>query len=101
MSENQIHGNNVVKCKGCGTDIFFEFGIPWYAKKVPVIVPIAATDKVFKDAPMKTSGYVSHFINCPAANKFSRDKNQPKRENEPKEQKPTGGGDGERKDAAT
>lgn len=49
----------IVKCKGCGAEIFFEQGVPWFAKKVPVL----------RQQP--ESAYVSHFINCPKASQFS------------------------------
>jgi hypothetical protein len=60
---------NIVKCKGCGMPIFFEGGIPYYAKAVPVML-ITAPDGI----ELKTRGYVSHFVNCPKAKEFSQDK---------------------------
>ena len=84
----------IVKCKGCGADIFFDQGVPWYAKKVPVLIEKVVYDLNVKlegivtNDPVvtakgggdprpriifeKTSGYVSHFINCPKASSFSR-----------------------------
>jgi hypothetical protein len=66
---------NVTKCKGCGLPIFFKDGTPWYAKKVPVLIeidyqtlqPAAAGGPKFK----RTKAYVSHFVNCPDASRFS------------------------------
>jgi hypothetical protein len=62
----------IVKCKGCGADIFFEQGVPWYAKKVPVLIGVPNISGV--DDQIKTSAYVSHFVNCPKANEFSKGK---------------------------
>ena len=68
MSEPE---RKIVKCKGCGADIFFEGGIPWYAKKVPVL-HLSGPDE---GGPTRLSAYVSHFVNCPKANDFSKSKN--------------------------
>jgi hypothetical protein len=57
---------NIVNCKGCGAGMFFEGGVPWYYKKVPILLEIDTS--TFK----RTSGYVSHFINCPKASQFSK-----------------------------
>ena len=62
----------IVKCKGCGADIFFQDGTPWFAKRVPILVMV--DDALVGKAEMKTTGYVSHFINCPKANHFSGSK---------------------------
>lgn len=67
----------IVKCKGCGADIFFEQGIPWYAKRVPILVEIGPAN-VELLTPQKTTGYVSHFVNCPKAAEFSRKKGEQK-----------------------
>jgi hypothetical protein len=66
----------IVKCKGCGADIFFENGVPWWAKKVPVLVAQGfivhrPEGAAMEQSEKKVMGYVSHFINCPAASSFS------------------------------
>lgn len=63
----------IVKCRGCGADIFFEHGVPWYARKVPVLIE---NDHPNGPGSAKTSGYVSHFINCPKASEFSKQKTE-------------------------
>jgi len=66
----------IVKCRGCGADIFFAHGVPFYAKKVPVLVQTAAINMEscgsIPAEEYKVMGYVSHFINCPYANQFSK-----------------------------
>jgi hypothetical protein len=64
-----IDPKRIVLCKGCGMEIFFQDGIPLYAKKVPINM----------DGNSFTQrGYVSHFVNCPKASEFTRkDKRKP------------------------
>jgi hypothetical protein len=57
-----------VPCKGCGMPVFFEQGVPWYGKKVPILVRLPGGEYI------KDAGYVSHFINCKKANDFSGSK---------------------------
>lgn len=69
----------IVKCKGCGADIFFEQGVPWFAKKVPVLrqQPVSVHHQEgakLEFINVKESAYVSHFINCPKASQFSGSK---------------------------
>lgn len=69
MSEER----KIVECKGCGAKIFFEHGVPWYAKPVPILV--THVDGVpMGNVSIKQTGFVSHFVNCPKANDFSRSK---------------------------
>lgn len=78
-------GKKVVPCRGCGAPIFFEQGMPWFAKRVPILVeidyqtlqPAAASGPQYQ----KTTGYVSHFVNCPKAEQFSGAKREEKRDN--------------------
>lgn len=75
----KVEGFETTKCRGCGAEIFFAFGVPWYAKNVPVLVeqdfivhrPEGA---VMEKSQKKISGYVSHFVNCPNAGEFSGSK---------------------------
>lgn len=70
----------IVKCKGCGADIFFLQGIPWYAKKVPVLIEEGPNNEPGIGPVVKytrTTGYliaVSHFINCRKAADFSKNR---------------------------
>jgi len=61
----------ITKCKRCGADIFFDHGIPWYAKPVPILVT-HIDDVPMGNVSIKQTGYVSHFVNCPKANEFSK-----------------------------
>ena len=69
----------ITKCKGCGMPIFFLRGKPWYARKVPIVVEKSLSvneynGKLEEIADFITTGYVSHFINCPKAKEFSKEK---------------------------
>jgi hypothetical protein len=59
---------NITKCKGCGAPIFFEQNVPWYARAVPVLEVGPNGEWI------KGTAYVSHFINCPKADSFSKTK---------------------------
>ena len=65
----------IVKCKGCGADIFFEQGIPWFSKNVPIMREVDEKIAHERGFAPKETGYVSHFINCSHANDFSKGKN--------------------------
>ena len=52
------------KCKGCGMPIFFLNNKPLYARPVQVLT----------ENGQWTKGYISHFINCPDAQRFSKKK---------------------------
>ena len=74
----------IVKCKGCGMDIFFEHGVPWFAKRVPILIEKVKEKNDDGTATMeyvKDLGHVSHFVNCPKAGQFSRDKKAEARDN--------------------
>jgi hypothetical protein len=67
----------IVECKGCGAKMFFEHGIPWYAKRVPILVQKVKTMNDDGTATMeyvKDIGHVSHFVNCPKVGEFSASK---------------------------
>jgi hypothetical protein len=80
-----VNGHNVTQCKGCGADIFFSNGTPYYARLVPVMIRVSEFNPEVKDADVlmevRVSGYVSHFVNCKNANQFSRDKKTEARDN--------------------
>ena len=74
-----IEERKIVKCKGCGAPIFFEDGIPWYGKRVAVLVETAAISSPANGIEVpaqkyRVSAYVSHFVNCPKVGEFSRGK---------------------------
>jgi len=65
----------IKKCKGCGAPIFFAGGMPWYAKRVPILVEeqVENTEHGTRIiSHRRETGYVSHFVNCQKASDFSK-----------------------------
>lgn len=69
----KVEGFETTKCRGCGAEIFFAFGVPWFAKRVPILVEMGPANVALL-TPQKTTGWVSHFVNCPNAGEFSGSK---------------------------